>query len=71
MSKFPLYDTTKSREMFTRATKVIPSGIYGEVEYECGGEVNKATIDVSYVDVDEEYDFMKELDNIIDIYGGE
>ena len=31
MSKFPLYDTTKSREMFNRATKVIPSGIYGHL----------------------------------------
>ena len=38
------------------------------VEYECGGEVNRATIDVSYVDVDDEYDFMQELDNIIDMY---
>ena len=38
------------------------------VEYECGGEVNRATIDFSYVDVDEEYDFMIELDTIIDTY---
>lgn len=38
------------------------------VEYECGGEVNRATINVSYVDVEEEYDFMQELDNIIDMY---
>ena len=38
------------------------------VEYKCGGEVHKATIDVSYVDMYEEYDFMQELDNIIDMY---
>lgn len=38
------------------------------VEYECGGEVSRATIDVSYVDVDDEYNFMQELDNIIDMY---
>ena len=38
------------------------------VEYECGGEVNIATIDFSNVDVDEEYDFMQELDAIIDMY---
>ena len=31
MSKFPLYDTTKSREMFNRASQVIPGGIYGHL----------------------------------------
>lgn len=38
------------------------------VEYECGGEVNMATIDFSNVDMDEECDFMTELDAIIDMY---
>lgn len=41
------------------------------VEYECGGEVNRATINVNYVDVDDEYDFMSELDTIIDAYMGD
>ena len=31
MSKFPEYSTAKSREMFARASKVIPSGIYGHL----------------------------------------
>ena len=31
MSKFPLYNTTKSREMFNRASQVIPGGIYGHL----------------------------------------
>lgn len=31
MSKFPTFDTTKSREMFNRATNVIPGGIYGHL----------------------------------------
>ena len=38
------------------------------VEYECGGEVNMVTIDFSNVDMDEECDFMTELDAIIDMY---
>ena len=38
------------------------------VEYDCGGEVSRATIDVSYVDVDDEYDFMNELDSIVEPY---
>ena len=28
---FPVYKTDKSRELFTRATKVIPSGVYGHL----------------------------------------
>lgn len=28
---FPIYKTDKSREMFSRATKVIPSGVYGHL----------------------------------------
>ena len=28
---FPIYNTEKSREMFSRATKVIPSGVYGHL----------------------------------------
>ena len=28
---FPIYDHTKSRELFDRATKVIPSGVYGHL----------------------------------------
>ena len=32
MSKtFPLYDVTKSNEMYNRAVKVIPSGVYGHL----------------------------------------
>ena len=31
MSKFPTFDTTKSREMFNRASQVIPGGIYGHL----------------------------------------
>jgi hypothetical protein len=38
------------------------------VEYGCGGEVAKETIDFSYVDTEEEYDFMTELDTIISKY---
>ena len=38
------------------------------VEYNCGGEVSRNTIDFSYVDVDEEYDFMIELDTIVSGY---
>jgi hypothetical protein len=37
-------------------------------EYNCGGEVNRKTYDFSTVDVDEESDFMKELDAIVNIY---
>lgn len=37
-------------------------------EYECGGEVNRKTYDFSTVDVDEEYDFMIELDTIVSNY---
>ena len=28
---FPIYEHTKSREYFDRATKVIPSGVYGHL----------------------------------------
>ena len=38
------------------------------VEYSCGGEVSRETLDFSYVDTDEEYDFMIELDTIISKY---
>ena len=38
------------------------------VEYNCGGEVARETIDFSYVDTDEEYDFMIELDTVISKY---
>ena len=37
-------------------------------EYNCGGEVNIKTYDFSNVDVDEEYDFMIELDTIVNDY---
>ena len=37
-------------------------------EYNCGGEVSRKTFDFSYVDVDEEYDFMIELDTIVSGY---
>lgn len=37
-------------------------------EFECGGEVARDTIDVSYVDTEESYDFMIELDALIDEY---
>ncbi len=38
------------------------------IEYDCGGEVSKETIDFSYVDTEDEYDFMVELDEIVSIY---
>ena len=38
------------------------------VEYNCGGEVSRETIDFSYVDTEEEYDFMVELDEIVSRY---
>ena len=38
------------------------------VEYNCGGEVAKETIDLSYVDTEEADDFMTELDTIISKY---
>lgn len=37
-------------------------------EYNCGGKVNEKTYDFSTVDVDEESDFMRELDTIVQIY---
>ena len=37
-------------------------------EYECGGEINRKTYDFSTVDMDEEYDFMIELDTIVSSY---
>ena len=37
-------------------------------EYNCGGKVNEKTYDFSTVDVDEESDFMRELDTIVKIY---
>lgn len=38
------------------------------VEYECGGEVARETIDVSHVDAEEERSFMTVLDAIVDKY---
>lgn len=38
------------------------------VEFNCGGEVAKETIDVSYADIEEEHDFMEELDILISKY---
>ena len=37
-------------------------------EYICGGEVLRETIDVSYVDTEDEKDFMTALDNLVDRY---
>lgn len=37
-------------------------------EYNCGGKVNEKTYDFSTVDVDEESDFMRELDTIVKTY---
>ena len=38
------------------------------VEYNCGGEVLRETIDFSHVDTEESYDFMIELDTVIAKY---
>ena len=38
------------------------------VEYNCGSEVARDIIDVSYVDTEEEYDFMVELDTLVSKY---
>ena len=38
------------------------------VEYACGGEVERDTLDFSYVDTEEEHDFMIELDTIVNEY---
>ena len=37
-------------------------------EYDIGGEIARETIDVSYVDTEEEHDFMVELDTLISKY---
>lgn len=37
-------------------------------EYNCGGEVNRKTYDFGTIDVEEESDFMRELDTIVSLY---
>lgn len=38
------------------------------VEYDCGGEVSRDTIDLSNIDVEDEDEFMEVLDDIINDY---
>ena len=37
-------------------------------EYNCGGKISNRTFDFCNIDVDEEYDFMIELDTIVSKY---
>ena len=37
-------------------------------EYECGGEISRRTFNFSHVDMDNEYDFITELDTIVNEY---
>lgn len=38
------------------------------IEYDCGGELFRTSIDLSYIDTEDESELMTELDKLIDTY---